>query len=241
VDKLFAYGTLVDPEVVRRVVGRALPMREAVLPGYERVRHPRLFYASIQPNPDAQVDGQLIEGIDDAAWKALDEYEGPYYEKKLVQVDIGDISREMVEAAVYVHTQDDTPITTAKEEDYREVHPTELVAWKVLKVTFIALVLFVLISGIVAGVDFVRFGGGAVYYDAARVIKRDDRSFTLRITHLDQTYESTMSLSAYRRRYGRLYPYVNQLAKVRYQVGRNGKSVKLLDVELIWPSSGGSE
>ncbi|MCS6862031.1 MAG: gamma-glutamylcyclotransferase [Abditibacteriales bacterium] len=240
-DKLFAYGTLVNPEVVKQVVGRALPMREAVLHGYERVRHPRLFYASVQPNPNAKVEGQLIEGIDDAAWQALDEYEGPYYERKLVPVDVGDISREMVEAFVYVHTQQDTPITTAKEEDYRDVHPTERVAWRVLKVTCLALVVFVLISGIVAGVDFVRFGGGAVYYDAARVIRRDDRSFTLRITHLDQTYEATMSLRAYRRRYGRLYPYVNQLAKVRYQVGRDGRSVKLLDVELIWPGGGGNE
>jgi hypothetical protein len=98
--------------------------------------------------------------------------------------------------------------------------------------------LFILVSGIVAGIDFARFGGGEVYYDAARVIKRDDRGFTLKMTHLNQSYHATISLSAYRRRYGRLYPYINQLAKVKYQVGRNGKSVKLIDVELLWPSGG---
>ncbi len=101
--RLFAYGTLQDEEQVRRLIGRPLPWRPAVLTGYRRFVDPSIGYPVVQAAPGSRVDGKLLEGIDDRVLEALDAYEGDQYRRIIVWVHTS--GGEAVEAYVYVPAQ----------------------------------------------------------------------------------------------------------------------------------------
>ena len=73
--RLFVYGTLCDPEHVRALVGRELPRRPARLDGFAR-HLGGLGYAYVVPAAGNAVDGFVLDDVDAAALRALDEYEG---------------------------------------------------------------------------------------------------------------------------------------------------------------------
>ncbi len=72
--RLFVFGTLLDDAQVRAVTGRVFPRRPARLEGYRREWPPR-GYPYLVADPDAAVDGALLEEIDPIALAALDAYE----------------------------------------------------------------------------------------------------------------------------------------------------------------------
>lgn len=88
---LFVYGTLTDPEVLRRVAGRVFAAEPAVLDGFRRIAEPGC-YPFIEPSPGDRVAGLLLRGIDAAALGRLDDYEdeGRMYFRRSVQVRVGD-------------------------------------------------------------------------------------------------------------------------------------------------------
>lgn len=106
---LFVYGTLTDPRVRERVLGRfrSLEVVRARLRGYRRVTVPDYAYPFVVPSSrDAVVEGLAIFGLTNADCALLDEYEdvdAGTYER--VQVDVELVNRGAVRGArawVYV-------------------------------------------------------------------------------------------------------------------------------------------
>ena len=85
--KLFCYGTLCIPEVMRRVCGRLPAAQTASLSGYAVVALTDRVYPGLVPAPAARVDGLLYHGLSRAQLSRLDAYEGGEYRRCLVRVD----------------------------------------------------------------------------------------------------------------------------------------------------------
>lgn len=98
--RLFVYGTLRDPERVRRLAGRTFPARPARLWGWRLVPPERSpsGYPEVEPAPGGRVEGLLLEGLDGRALRALDAYEEGYVRRR-VRVEVDGRS---VDAQVYV-------------------------------------------------------------------------------------------------------------------------------------------
>jgi gamma-glutamylcyclotransferase (GGCT)/AIG2-like uncharacterized protein YtfP len=83
---LFVYGTLLFPEIMRRVIGRVLPSEPATLRGYARRGLRGYLYPGVLPALGEEVVGKLCLGIDGATLKRLDVYEGEQFERRRVHV-----------------------------------------------------------------------------------------------------------------------------------------------------------
>jgi len=98
--RLFVYGTLQDDELVRRLTGRRLAWRPAVLEGYARAVDPVVGYPVVRPRPGAAVDGRILEDVGPDALAAFDAYEGDEYRRTTVRVRTAD--GHTIEAYVYI-------------------------------------------------------------------------------------------------------------------------------------------
>jgi len=98
--RLFVYGTLRDAARVRRVVGRGLPSRPAVLEGYRRVLDRSIGYPVVRPQAGCRVDGRLLDEVDADALAALDAYEGHHYRRVVARVHTHDA--RAVHAYLYI-------------------------------------------------------------------------------------------------------------------------------------------
>ncbi len=84
---LFAYGTLLFPEVLKAVVGRSPFAEPATLDGYlRRVVIGEIFPAIVEGDQRDLVAGVLYAGLDDRAWSRLDRFEGDLYERRRVRI-----------------------------------------------------------------------------------------------------------------------------------------------------------
>jgi gamma-glutamylcyclotransferase (GGCT)/AIG2-like uncharacterized protein YtfP len=84
---LFAYGTLLFPEVVRAVVGRTLAGEPATLGGYlRRGVIGEIFPAIVEGGEHERVAGVLYTGLDEREWARLDRFEGDLYQRRRVAV-----------------------------------------------------------------------------------------------------------------------------------------------------------
>lgn len=88
--RFFFYGTLLDPEVRRRVLGEDVRTEPAVLTEYRRVVIAGRNYPALIPTPAGRIDGQLSEPLADAARGLLVAYEGPEYRLSEVTVRAAD-------------------------------------------------------------------------------------------------------------------------------------------------------
>lgn len=88
--RLFAYGTLEFPEVVRKLLGLRLAGEPANLPGYQRFLLVNRNYPGIIYNPSETVDGVLYHGLTPKLFKRLDRYEDKFYERRRVLVQTSD-------------------------------------------------------------------------------------------------------------------------------------------------------
>lgn len=78
----FFYGTLIDPEVLRLVLGRkvaSLGRRKARLMGYRRVFRRNATYPVLVADAAAAVEGVLVGALARRDVVALERYEGPDY------------------------------------------------------------------------------------------------------------------------------------------------------------------
>ena len=110
IDKLFTYGTLEIPSVVKRVLGRDSVGRPAVLHDYARYLVRGENYPAIREEPGSAVRGTVYNGIDGELFRRLDKYEGEQYQKRSVQVMTDD--GRLHHAFVYTCSADllsDTP------------------------------------------------------------------------------------------------------------------------------------
>ena len=80
--RVFFYGTLMDPDVRRLVLGpraKALRVEPAVLPGYRRVGMRRRSYPVVVPDPRRSVEGCLAHGVDREQFARLTDFESDEY------------------------------------------------------------------------------------------------------------------------------------------------------------------
>jgi len=92
---LFAYGTLMWPEVLESVIGRSGAGIPASLDGYRRVRIKGAHYPAVVPSRNDTVTGLLYAGLSEGEFRNLDRFEGEEYERLSVCV-------AGMEAEVYV-------------------------------------------------------------------------------------------------------------------------------------------
>jgi len=100
VNRLFVYGTLLAPELLRAIIGRSLQGVPAFLSGYSCYRVRRAAYPAVTREAGALTYGSLFSGIDRSQWESLDEFESNLYERHLVDVSLADESD--VDAYTYV-------------------------------------------------------------------------------------------------------------------------------------------
>jgi gamma-glutamylcyclotransferase (GGCT)/AIG2-like uncharacterized protein YtfP len=88
---LFAYGTLMFPEVWARVVGRVFETRPAFVDGFAvyRVRS-GVFPAMLEARPEQRVAGLIYLDLDGAALAALDEYESELYDRLTITATLAE-------------------------------------------------------------------------------------------------------------------------------------------------------
>lgn len=84
---LFAYGSLMFPQVWKHVVGHPCPTEPATLAGHTafRVREQN-FPGMIATTASAQTEGQLVRGLSSADWQVLDAFEDVFYDRETVMV-----------------------------------------------------------------------------------------------------------------------------------------------------------
>lgn len=91
--RLFFYGTLLDPDIQSRVIGRVLgagDLRPATLAGFRRVRAAGKWFPMLVPGLAAEtVAGALALGLSGPELKRIIAYEGGGYELKRVTVRLG--------------------------------------------------------------------------------------------------------------------------------------------------------
>jgi gamma-glutamylcyclotransferase (GGCT)/AIG2-like uncharacterized protein YtfP len=98
--RVFVYGTLQVPHVLKRVLGRAPTMVAATLDGYRRGRVVGKSYPAVVAEPLAQVDGAVLCDVSSGDWPLLDAYEGELYTRTMVTVTLDDFRK--CGAACYV-------------------------------------------------------------------------------------------------------------------------------------------
>lgn len=91
---VFVYGTLLNDEVLKIILGHIPVKRSAQLYGYKRVKVLGQLYPAILPDENGKVDGAILTALSDTDLKHLDEYEGMQYEKQPVLVSVSaDVSQ----------------------------------------------------------------------------------------------------------------------------------------------------
>ena len=82
---LFAYGTLMWPEVLEAVIGRRLSGASVSLCGFLRIRMKgELYPALIDAQARDEVEGILYRGLTEAEFRHLDRFEGGEYDRREV-------------------------------------------------------------------------------------------------------------------------------------------------------------
>lgn len=89
-DCLFAYGTLMFPEIWDSVVGRDVTVRQARLRGHRALCVIGYDFPGLVPaDPSEIVPGLLYEGLSGDEFGALDDYEASMYDRVIVEVELG--------------------------------------------------------------------------------------------------------------------------------------------------------
>ncbi len=90
-DKLFAYGTLLDEDLMRELTGRVPRSQPAVLRGYRKGRHPTVPHETAEVDATSSISGKLYEEISPDELARIDAYEGVpegLYRRVVVTVEI---------------------------------------------------------------------------------------------------------------------------------------------------------
>ena len=85
--RLFAYGSLMFPEVWLHVVGRQRPSTPAELSGHTAFTVAGYSFPGLVPaGADALAPGRLYSGLDGEDWRKLDAFEDTFYRREVVVV-----------------------------------------------------------------------------------------------------------------------------------------------------------
>ena len=97
---LFAYGTLMFPDVWARAAREECVSRKAVLHGYEARRLSGVSFPGLIEAPDVRTPGLVYMDVSPEAMVRLDAYEDDFYVRIPVTVELED--GEALEAQVYL-------------------------------------------------------------------------------------------------------------------------------------------
>ena len=87
---LFAYGTLMCPDIMEEVSRLQRPVTAATLRGYRRLRVKGEDYPALLPDAAGSVPGVIYRDIPETAWILLDRFEGEMYARVRAQVELVD-------------------------------------------------------------------------------------------------------------------------------------------------------
>jgi gamma-glutamylcyclotransferase (GGCT)/AIG2-like uncharacterized protein YtfP len=121
--RLFAYGTLMLPEVMEVVAGRRCAARPALLHAHRRRLLRGAVYPVLLPAAGESVAGVLWEGLDDASLARIDRFEDAIYERTRRRVVLA--SGEEREAFVYLLRPEHAALAADdawEEADFRARH-----------------------------------------------------------------------------------------------------------------------
>jgi hypothetical protein len=87
--RLFFYGTLLDPDIQKRVIGRAVDLRPAALQGFRRVRAAGKWFPILVPGlARDRVAGAVADGLSAREIARIVAYENDGYALKPVTVEL---------------------------------------------------------------------------------------------------------------------------------------------------------
>ncbi len=98
---LFAYGSLINDEILMSLLGRRLTKTTVTLINYKRVKVAGEEYPAIRPNQGSIVEGILISGLSSDDIRCLDHYEGDCYERIPVTVVTADNKQQHCETYIF--------------------------------------------------------------------------------------------------------------------------------------------
>lgn len=101
--RCFFFGTLMDPDVRRLIIGRDLApgqIEPAVIEHFRRVHVAKRNYPMLLPHASGWVDGLLAYHLDAEAMRRLMVYEGIEYH--LVPIFVADLRGHLVKAAAFL-------------------------------------------------------------------------------------------------------------------------------------------
>jgi gamma-glutamylcyclotransferase (GGCT)/AIG2-like uncharacterized protein YtfP len=100
-NKLFAYGTLQASDVMKTVTGETLRGVAGCLPGYARYSVRDTEYPGITASPNHETPGILYSNISEEKFQILDRFEGEYYERQIVKIELSEGSSTNAWAYVF--------------------------------------------------------------------------------------------------------------------------------------------
>lgn len=113
---LFAYGTLMCPQIMAEASGLAPAHLAGRLTGYSRRTVRGEWYPGLVPEEGGLVEGVVYPGIPAPAWKRLDRFEGQMYARETVVIELADGSK--TDACTYVFRPQFKRRLSAKDWDY---------------------------------------------------------------------------------------------------------------------------
>lgn len=87
-ESLFVYGTLHEPAVQLRLIGRLIESHPDTLSGFERTTHLLPPYPVAMPTENAEIQGHVLQ-ITPEELVQFDIYETDYYQRIRVQLQSG--------------------------------------------------------------------------------------------------------------------------------------------------------
>jgi gamma-glutamylcyclotransferase (GGCT)/AIG2-like uncharacterized protein YtfP len=100
--RIFCYGTLLFPEVMRAVTGREFAGTPATLSGWARYRVRGEVFPALIPEVGALTEGVVLSDVDARSLTVLDAFEGPLYLRRELEVARADGARLAAHAWVLV-------------------------------------------------------------------------------------------------------------------------------------------
>ena len=114
---IFAYGTLMDAEIMNTVAHRKYAGKPAVLQGFGRYGVRNEPYPGIVEEEGGTVEGILYSGVTDDSVHRLDVFEGDMYDRREVKVNPLDGDAQ-IPAMVYVVRPEYRHLLTAERWDF---------------------------------------------------------------------------------------------------------------------------
>lgn len=112
---VFVYGTLLFPEITKKLTGKTFKISPAELPGYKLYCVKNSDYPAIIRQKDSVTEGLVLENVDEFSLNIISFYEGDEYEKEKVTVNLNGKATDAL-TFVWVHGSE---FLENKEWDFR--------------------------------------------------------------------------------------------------------------------------